>query len=445
MLCDCIPVDVWTEMALELLDASDLVRADEATEGRMAWSPGAVFHARRILDEPELKWFACQKKKISVMLLERCIVGAPTKDDGLLIYSTFRHMKKVLGSETATTIWARNGKPHRTDGGPAVESLSPNGDFVRGWYEDGHPCRAGGLPVEEEGRREEDGIIVIDWHWLDRNGEWHREDDLPCYEDSVGNREWWIHGERHRDGGRPAVENADGSRDWWTRGRRRTNGGDDEPTLVTARGDRCWYAQLKQRNDVDDCDDEDSRATLMCRSECSDDFPEELQEEIEQFKATHSDWMSVPWKTDVVSNMQWRLAATLNKAEADEADAEAEDLDDSDSDTVVSGATPLRRDLFDHRAESTNGHIYAAALHRGNNKPAIECQNGDHYWYQLGLLHRDNDQPAVELHNGDRQWFRRGKLHRVGGPAKLGPGGVRQWYLNGAEVSEEEVRYLGKG
>ncbi len=34
-------------------------------------------------------------------------------------------------------------------------------------------------------------------------------------------------------------------------------------------------------------------------------------------------------------------------------------------------------------------------IHRDNDKPAIEYNDGSKYWYQNDMLHRDNDKPAI--------------------------------------------------
>jgi len=50
---------------------------------------------------------------------------------------------------------------------------------------------------------------------------------------------------------------------------------------------------------------------------------------------------------------------------------------------------------------------YLGQLHREDG-PAVECNNGDKYWFRNGLLHRE-DGPAVEYNNGDKVWNYRGK------------------------------------
>ena len=68
--------------------------------------------------------------------------------------------------------------------------------------------------------------------------------------------------------------------------------------------------------------------------------------------------------------------------------------------------------------------------------PAIVFHTGVQHWYQNGVLHRE-DGPAVIYTNGSLLWYRNGVLHRTDGAACI-LNGIRYWFLNGEEVSEEE-------
>jgi len=70
---------------------------------------------------------------------------------------------------------------------------------------------------------------------------------------------------------------------------------------------------------------------------------------------------------------------------------------------------------------------------------AIEWSDGTKQWYLNGQLHRE-DGPAIEWLNGDKEWYLNGKLHREDGPAvEYADGPEREWWLNGKEVTEQEV------
>jgi len=53
-------------------------------------------------------------------------------------------------------------------------------------------------------------------------------------------------------------------------------------------------------------------------------------------------------------------------------------------------------------------HNESEWLHRENG-PAIECSNGDKFWFINGVYHRE-DGPAVECADGRKWWYINGKL-----------------------------------
>ena len=89
--------------------------------------------------------------------------------------------------------------------------------------------------------------------------------------------------------------------------------------------------------------------------------------------------------------------------------------------------------------------------------PAVECVNGDKFWYQNDLLHRDDgpaieyadgtrcwcqnglrhreNAPAMEYPNGAKHWFYNDRLHRIGGPAVEYANGDKSWYLHGVRYT----------
>ena len=50
------------------------------------------------------------------------------------------------------------------------------------------------------------------------NGKLHRENDLPAIESTDGDKFWYINGKYHREDGLPAVEYADGDKFWYLNG-----------------------------------------------------------------------------------------------------------------------------------------------------------------------------------------------------------------------------------
>ena len=78
----------------------------------------------------------------------------------------------------------------------------------------------------------------------------------------------------------------------------------------------------------------------------------------------------------------------------------------------------------------------AAGEYHRTAGPAIVSHTGEQHWYQNGKLHRE-DGPAGIYSNGSLLWYRNGVLHRTDGAACILTG-IRHWFLNGEEVSEEE-------
>ncbi len=83
----------------------------------------------------------------------------------------------------------------------------------------------------------------------------------------------------------------------------------------------------------------------------------------------------------------------------------------------------------------------SGALHRKEG-PAVIRPDGSCEWRQNDQLHRE-DGPAVMLADGSREWWRNGLLHREDGPAiEWVEDNFFAWYLDGEEVSQEEVENL---
>ena len=67
-------------------------------------------------------------------------------------------------------------------------------------------------------------------------------------------------------------------------------------------------------------------------------------------------------------------------------------------------------------------------------------ETGKKVHYVNGIVNNDNG-PAIELFDGAKFWYINGFLHREDGPAIHRAAcvkGIRYWYLNGEELSEEE-------
>ena len=71
-----------------------------------------------------------------------------------------------------------------------------------------------------------------------KDGELHRDNDLPAIEHSLGNQ-WFINGERHRDNDKPAIEYTNGGREWYVNGELHRDNG--KPAIEYASGCKEWY------------------------------------------------------------------------------------------------------------------------------------------------------------------------------------------------------------
>jgi len=95
----------------------------------------------------------------------------------------------------------------------------------------------------------------------------------------------------------------------------------------------------------------------------------------------------------------------------------------------------------DNKIESHEIKGSLEAPHKTNEPTLVFYVNGDKAWWLNGELHRE-DGPAVEYANGEKYWRQNSKLHRTDGPAVEYPNGHKEWWLEGDEVTEEDV--MGK-
>jgi hypothetical protein len=101
----------------------------------------------------------------------------------------------------------------------------------------------------------------------------------------------------------------------------------------------------------------------------------------------------------------------------------------------------LHRENDKPAVEIDNGNFlwyYRDKLHRDEDKPAIEWSNGDKYWYMHGKHHRENDKPAAEW-DGSKFWYYNDIRHRSNGqPAIIWSDGSKDWYIDGQFIRSEE-------
>ena len=70
------------------------------------------------------------------------------------------------------------------------------------------------------------------------------------------------------------------------------------------------------------------------------------------------------------------------------------------------------------------------------DRPARIFPGGRREWFRRSKRHREGA-PACVYVNGTGKWYRHGKRHRDGGPAARYPDGRRIWFKDGVKVREE--------
>jgi hypothetical protein len=148
--------------------------------------------------------------------------------------------------------WWKDGERHRDNGEPAVlkwreeyryhgrRETNINQVIVKEWWVHNQlvkreSCSNNKIEYFNRGKlHREDGPAVesptrTEW-WKD--GQKHREGDLPAIEVSAtGYQEWWKNNKRHRDGDLPAVVGQDGThQEYWKDGRMHRDGG--KPAMI---------------------------------------------------------------------------------------------------------------------------------------------------------------------------------------------------------------------
>ncbi len=93
------------------------------------------------------------------------------------------------------------------------------------------------------------------------------------------------------------------------------------------------------------------------------------------------------------------------------------------------------------RTVDANGNQFwkneAGEYHRDEDLPAIIYSNSYQAWCQNGRLHRSGGPAAI---GADGQaWYQNGKRHRLDGPARIWKNGSVEWWINGIEISNEDI------
>ena len=83
------------------------------------------------------------------------------------------------------------------------------------------------------------------------------------------------------------------------------------------------------------------------------------------------------------------------------------------------------------------------------SKPSLDSF-GNKCWYDSVNkfeLHRENDLPAVEYQNGSKSWYKNGVLHRENGPAMIDTtmkiySAHYYWFINGTQYNDYNINEM---
>lgn len=157
-------------------------------------------------------------------------------------------------ADTSHKEWWFAGKLHR-DGSPAIEHIGVeesylNTDFTLNvWYRHGVIHKNDSPAIIMTFKNNPQRF----YHEWVSNGRRHRSDDQPAiesfhplYSGQTSAKEWWVNGQRHRTGGAPAVI-TDDSKEWWVKGRLHREGSPaiDRNLHASKMTEHKWYRNGK--------------------------------------------------------------------------------------------------------------------------------------------------------------------------------------------------------
>lgn len=343
LLTTHIPMDVWAEVALQMLHVRDLMAIAVAD----AWPGmpiGAVYVAKYNLTEYEMRWFAEHGVSIELFAARYTL----TKNADVMYHKGLRNALKnhrfLSSNSFPLQLCTLNGRLHSIDDLPAVI----HGNGVREWFSHGELHRENDLPAIVRSDAEE-----YEWYF---RGKQHRDGGRPAVEYAGDSREWYFHGVLHRDGGLPAIEWKDGGeRSWWVHGKRHRDGG--LPAVEWSDGKREWWVHGKRHR-------EDLPVIEWANSECG--------------------WICCDG------------TFLIQRANGDREWHEGQQNNTEES--ICVGV--LHRHFNDlpavERANGDREWFYCGKLHRENDLPAIERANGDREWWMHGELFRSGGRLAIE-------------------------------------------------
>ncbi len=86
-------------------------------------------------------------------------------------------------------------------------------------------------------------------------------------------------------------------------------------------------------------------------------------------------------------------------------------------------------------------HNEEGKIHRDDDLPAVEWNDGGREWCINGKHHREGGLPAIEYDNGTKIWYIKGECHREDGPSVEWSDGVKEWWLGNIKYNEDQYQH----
>jgi antitoxin component YwqK of YwqJK toxin-antitoxin module len=351
--------DFWNRLEYELLNSKYPINVN-------------VLEERMVVQEFEGKKYNLLKR-VTVDRTEEYLFNykrhrfgnlpAVIRSDGIYEYWNFGKMIKeeVYDKETENLYgnkkWFKDGNLHRDSDLPAF--INTYGTKI--WFKNGVIYRDGDLPaiIHNLGTQE--------WY---KNGLKHRDGDLPAVIYNNGSQEWYKNGKKHRDGDLPAAVSSSGTKKWFITGELHREG--DLPAIIHSDGTQKWYKNGRKHRDGD-----------------------------------------LPAFIEIYGTQKWFKNGQLHR--------------DEDLPAII-------------HSDGTQEWYKNGKCHRDRDLPAFIENGGRQIWYRNGLIHRDGDLPAIIEKDGTKIWYKKGQMHRDGNlPAFISSHGYKMWYKRGESHFENDI------
>ncbi len=368
------------------------------------------FHANGFIINSEETWYEDEEHKI---------IG---REDG-----------PAAKGNNGDLIWLKNGKLHREEDKPAIEYASG----AKEWFKDGKRHREDGPAIEDGGNQPryylegqqltkeqwEKEIFKLKHHktgvtaaingfyfcnaevWYNDDGKIGRDD-----EPAIKNRHytiWARNGNIHKDGDLPAIEWLNSGKQWWKNGKRHRETG---PAVIWD-GQETYWLDGKQ----------------LTKEEW----------EVERKIVKKEKFAFAGYFLENATIYYQDVEKTIIGREDGPAIV-------SDNTTIYVKDGIIHRDDNKPAIEVNINYLYGrqewrkeGKLHREGDLPAIEHVNGSKEWYKDGDLHRDGG-PAIDHIDGTQQWLKHNKFHREDGPAYITQNGMEQFWIDGKKLTPFE-------